>query len=210
VRLGHGSVIEGSDHIGGIQVPYVIDMQHPALQPLFKTARSIGADPDLNVWDKIETLQAMVHAVLVDGSYDGPEYVKMLSDMRRLGHNVSIGDYVEKHCGVCRENAILTHLLLQEAGIDSLYFYGKAKAHYPDGDLQEEDHAINLIKQDDKLWIVDSYNRNFNGRALKDVARGILNPGNLAPIAADSDVKVTIAAANYPQYWVKAKDLAGQ
>lgn len=205
VRLNHGAVIEGSVDFGGLQPNYVIDLQHPRLAALLAAARGLrGKD-----WaDRVQGVVALVQKTLTEGAYDAPSYLKLLSEHRNQRINITLGDYLMGGAGVCRENALLTHLALLEANVDSEYLYCQAAQGG-----RAEDHAVALAVDDaGRKFVVDSYNRNFHGFLLDDT----LKPGGTAArdkrlpgaTSSPSMYGCTLAVAHYPTYWVPVRALA--
>ncbi len=205
VRLNHGSVVEGSVDFGGLQPNYVIDLQHKRLAALLASARGLrGKD-----WaDRVQGVVALVQKTLTDGAYDAPAYLKLLSEHRNQRINITLGDYLTGGAGVCRENALLTHLALLEANIDSEYLYCQATQGG-----RPEDHAVALAVDDaGRKFVVDSYNRNFHGFALEDT----LKPGGTrardkrlsGAASPPSMYGCTLMVAHYPTYWIPVRALA--
>ena len=147
-----------------------------------------------------------LNATLTDGDYDAPAYLKLLADNRSQRTNITLGDYLTGGAGVCRENALLTHLSLLEAGCDSEYLYCSASQG-----AGREDHAVALVRdEDDRQVVVDSYNRNFHGFFLDDLtkpggsdARNPRMTGGTSPSTYGCSLKVT----DYPLYWVPVRAL---
>jgi hypothetical protein len=171
VSLVHGSMVEGSLPFGGIQPNYVIDLKHPALQPMFAQIRALQYRP-MPMWEKVDAVMEVVRKTLSRKAYRSPPYLRLLAQHRRAGTHVSLGEYADQRCGVCREHALLTHLALQQAGVKTKYAYVKATQ----GD-RVEDHAIVTIHHGGQVWVLDSYNRNFNGGRVED----FLKPGGSRP-----------------------------
>lgn len=205
VRLNHGAVVEGSVDFGGLQPNYVIDLQHPRLAALLTAARGLrGKD-----WhERIHGVVALVQKTLTDGAYDAPAYLKLMSEHRSKRINITLGDYLMGGAGVCRENALLTHLALLEADVDSEYLY----CHAAQGG-RAEDHAVALAVDDrGRKVVVDSYNRNFHGFFLDD----LLRPGGsqardkrlMGSTSGPSMYGCTLSVAPYPVYWVPVRALA--
>ncbi len=209
VRLNHGSIIEGSVDFGGLQPNYVIDLTHPRLKRLLGDARALQDKPFA---DRCAGVVALVQRTLTEGAYDAPAYLKLLADHRDDRVNITLGDYLATGAGVCRENALLTHLALLEAGVDSEYLYCAATQSG-----RAEDHAVALAVDDQgRKVVVDSYNRNFHGFLLDD----LLKPGGSTPrdkrlpsssssssAAAPSMFGCTLSITAHPVYWVPVRAL---
>jgi len=205
VRLNHGSVVEGSVDFGGLQPNYVIDLKHPRLQKLLAEARALDA-PGTSLRAKVNGVVALVQRTLTEGAYDAPAYLKLLADNRHQRTNITLGDYLAHGAGVCRENALLTHLSLLEAGCTSEYLYCNANqgAH-------SEDHAVALVTDDSgRQIVVDSYNRNFHGFFLDDLRRpggSAASDKRLPGDAVPSTYGCTLKIVDHPVYWVPVRAL---
>jgi hypothetical protein len=205
VRLNHGSVVEGSVDFGGLQPNYVVDLKHPRLQQLLAAARALDR-PGATLEEKVNGVVALVQKTLTEGAYDAPAYLKLLAEHRSQRVNITLGDYLVSGAGVCRENALLTHLALLEAGLESEYLYCRAGQGG-----RVEDHAVALVvAPDGRKVVVDSYNRNFHGFALDD----LLRPGGsqstdrrLAGGRAPSLFGCTLSVADHPVYWIPVRAL---
>ncbi len=205
VRLNHGSVIEGSVDFGGLQPNYVVDLKHPRLQKLLGEARALNV-AGKGFEDRVHGVVALVQKTLTEGAYDAPAYLKLLADNRTRRTNITLGDYLTGGAGVCRENALLTHLALLEAGVDSEYLYCAATQG-----AGTEDHAVAVAVNDrGQKVVVDSYNRNFHGFLLED----LLRPGGSR--AVDTRLKgakppsvygCALTVAPYPVYWIPVRAL---
>lgn len=163
IKLRDGVRLEGSTHHGGLQPSYAIRLADPALRPLFDYARQVRASA-LPRWTKVARVKAAVRRALPGRAYDAPAYRALLAKHRRDGTSVPIGAYVEHGVGVCRENAILTHLALAEAGIASRMIYVEAKQ----GE-RVEDHAVVITPHRGDAYVVDAYNGNFDGARLRSL-----------------------------------------
>ncbi len=142
------------------------------------------------------------------------------------------GDYVHAGAGVCREHAMLTHLALREAGVETRYLY--VRVVNPDG-TDYEDHAVALAFDNaawdaygdehdiKKAWIVDAYNEMFDGRRMESfLGRGgtrgdETRPGVSLRAMPKHWFGYSMRVLDYPTYWVPVraalpaytKDLAG-
>ncbi len=197
VKLGHGSIVEGSIEHGGIQPHYVIDLDHPQLKDLLAHARSIGEEP-VGVSQKIAAIEELVRSRLADQRYDAPLYLALTEKRRRQNRNVSLGDYLERSAGVCREHGMLAHLALTAAGFDSRYLYVSAWQ----GDFVE-DHGFAVVDLAGETWAVDAYNRNFDGFLLSDLMLGTHEDMVRAPWAEEvASYECRIELRGYPAYYV--------
>ncbi|MBC7397801.1 MAG: hypothetical protein H7333_10205 [Bdellovibrionales bacterium] len=219
VLLRNKSFVEGSVDHGGIQPHYFIDLSQPKLAGLLKKVRMIKADYPVSgsSWKVAGKIRELVRQTLPRGAYDEPAYISLLAARKAEGRMVTLEDYVERGCGVCRENALLTHYLLTEAGIENRYLYVQVQIGH-----HFEDHAINVLTIDHEEWIMDSYNVTFNGLHYDELLRPEgFNPlkDKFAPVTpqsfidqykkgfaeSPSDYVVRIVKINsYPQYAVPA------
>ncbi len=203
VRLNHGTVVEGSVDFGGIQPNYVIDLKHPRLQSLLHAARALHSK---NFADKIKGVVSLVQKTLTEGAYDAPAYLKLLADNRNRRTNITLGDYLTHGAGVCRENALLTHLALLEAGVESEYLYCRSTQG-----ASPEDHAVALaVDSKGRKVVVDSYNGNFHGFFLDDVMRhggSRSTDKKLKGAARPGMYGCTLSIAPYPVYWIPVRAL---
>ncbi|MDP2345069.1 MAG: transglutaminase-like domain-containing protein [Deltaproteobacteria bacterium] len=206
VRLNHGSIIEGSVDFGGMQPNYVVDLLHPRLKAMLGEARALNV-AGKSLEDKVNGVVALVQKTLTQGAYDAPAYLKLMAENRQQRTNITLGDYLMHGAGVCRENALLTHLALLEAGVESEYLYCQAAQGG-----RSEDHAV-AVAVDDKgrKIVVDSYNRNFHGFFLDDLtrpggsrARDKRLPGSTS---SPSMYGCTLSVAAYPVYWIPVRAL---
>jgi hypothetical protein len=205
VRLNHGAVIEGSVDFGGLQPNYVIDLKHPRLQRLLGAARSLNA-PTLSFEHRIREVVDLVQRTLTQGAYDAPGYLHLLNTNRSTRTNITLGDYLTQGVGVCRENALLTHLALLEAGVDSEYLYCSATQ----GGIAE-DHAVALaVDEQGRKVVVDSYNRNFHGFFLDDLLRAGGSQATDQRLRARKQPSMfgcALTVAAYPVYWIPVRAL---
>jgi hypothetical protein len=206
VRLNHGSIIEGSVDFGGMQPNYVVDLQHPRLAAMLGEARALNV-AGRSLEDKCNGVVAIVQKTLTQGAYDAPAYLKLLADKRSARTNITLGDYLMSGAGVCRENALLTHLALLEAGVESEYLYCQASQG-----ARAEDHAVAVAVDDNgRKIVVDSYNRNFHGFFLDD----LIKPGGsrardkrlAGGTSSPSMYGCSLSVAAYPVYWVPVRAL---
>ena len=211
VRLNHGSIVEGSVDHGGIQPNYVVDLNHPRLQSLLTDCRALNR-PEVSFKDRVDGVVRFVQETLVDGAYDAPAYLKLLAERRKQRANVTLGDYLAGGAGVCRENALLTHLGLLEAGCESEYLYANATQG-----THREDHAVAIVidtagrQPDGEKYVVDSYNSNFHGFRLADLLRpgGSQSTDKRLPSSQKppSLFGCSLKVASYPNYWIPVRAL---
>ena len=151
VVLTDGMIVEGSSRFGGIQPDYLVDLHDPRLAPLFDYARGLRETPTLSRWRKVELVETRVASMLARRDYHDPVYRALLARYRRSGEPIPIGAYVEARAGVCRENAMLTHLALERAGVPSRFVYALA--------ANGEDHAVVVVELGGRDFVVDTYYR---------------------------------------------------
>lgn len=214
VELFHGSILEGSIDHGGIQPHYIVDLEDPRIAALMKQARGIR-DQGLDFHERCAAVRTLVDDVLSGKKYDEPAYLSLLKNARKGRKNVTPGDYIDVKAGVCREHAMLTHLALREAGVETRYLYVKVKD--PSG-KETEDHAVALAfdaggyeawGQGDpsKAWIVDAYNPMFDGRRLGSFLgkKGSSNRDAQRPgieHLPEHWLGYSVKLVDYPTYWV--------
>lgn len=152
-----GGILEGSDRFGGMQPDYLLDWNSRRFHALRERARTIRTMP-ISLWEKVAKIQFLINEALPDGRYRAPRYLDLMRNYRERGEAVPLSRYMEIGSGVCRENAIIQHFLLREAGIPNRYVYAKTTLG---------DHAFNTIEWNGSDWIVDSYFRQLNGSLQK-------------------------------------------
>lgn len=195
VDLSPGSIVEGSASHGGLQPDYLLDLEHPALQPLLERAREIGASK-LSYWEKIDSVQHFIRSeVLPNRNYDYGPYRALMARYRRLGKSVPIGEYARIQAGVCRESALLTHFALKAAGISNMlgYFQIRQETHV-------QDHVLCLVRSEKDIWVVDTYNANFNGYRLKDLLQGRTIQASRLAEAAPGNRRQILGLLEYPLF----------
>ena len=74
-------------------------------------------------WEAIGRIKEFIQRTLPNRAYDDPKYLALLERYRNANRNIPIGAYVELGVGVCRENEMLTHLMVKDAGIVSRVVY---------------------------------------------------------------------------------------
>lgn len=165
-NIEDGFVLQGSSDYGGLQPNYDIDLRSShKIQELMDYARSLRELPQKQI---IKRLKNRVRSALRDGSYRGRDYLDLLERYRDANQAVPLAEYLNCSAGVCRENSILMHLSLKEAGVENRYMYVQAQATSM-GTTRVEDHALVVVKRDEKLIIVDSYNSNFHNVELDQI-----------------------------------------
>lgn len=184
LQLDIDGVLEGSARYGGLQPDYLLDWDHLAFENLKGFTERLKP-LDLPLWDKIEKLRKyMTQELLPWNDYKDPEYLKLIKSYKKAGKNIPLSRYVFCGAGVCREHAIIMHFALRELGIESRYVYAEVTyGHESRGDVVKEDHAFNVIRYRDQLWVVDSYGDLFHGFSLDELAsfRGVHRFSSPAP-----------------------------
>lgn len=167
VDIPNGSYVQGSADHGGIQPDYQIDYNSPEFDSLKEYARLLK-EKNYPLFKKVEWLQHFINQeVIRNKSYNDPKYIDLVTRYRRQRLNIPLSQYRICSSGVCREHALVFHMALKEAGIENFHVYAKVFQ----GD-RIEDHAFNVIRHEGEDWVVDCYNRYFNGFRLKDLMDG--------------------------------------
>lgn len=187
IDLNAKSIVEGSSNVGGLQPDYIIDFQSKTFNPAKEYARSLSHLP---VWEKIETLAKYVRQeMLTDGSYTGPAYLEKMAEYKGLGNDIPLSEYTVCRSGVCRENGMIMHLLLKEAGVPNYYIYTKAYEKIGDK-VKKEGHGFVVLEHNGEMWTADSYNKNFHKKKLSELlsSSGVVNQnGTVSKILQISD-----------------------
>lgn len=168
-KLNPGDRIQGSDIVGGIQPSILIEKDTPALQKLLQQAKSIGARTDLSQVQKAEAIQDLVQGAIRYPKAAADRALFEQLNRQYKGSAIPIGKYVELGIADCRTFASTTQLLLQEAGINSYYTYGRMAllGQY------RFDHAFNVMMDGGKPIVVDSlFRKYFNLTPLEDMFNG--------------------------------------
>ncbi|MFM6927955.1 MAG: transglutaminase domain-containing protein [Bdellovibrio sp.] len=216
VDLYDGAYVQGSKSFGGIQPDYRIDLTDPDLVKFIKQIkRAVALSYKIHLLNAIgkkdaartktiELVAALVHEALPLGQYDSAPYLEVLKEHRLKDIDISLGSYLRCGAGVCRENALITHVALKAVGIENKYVYA-----FVQQGQRAEDHAIVVVQDQSGRWIVDPYNSNFHGRNFDDI---LLEGGHekaiprLAPFAKTTTTIARIVRVNnYPTYWVPKK-----
>lgn len=162
VDLGDGAYVQGSVSFGGIQPDYSIDLSDENLQQFIQRVQTfVNSSSRLRFlkWtgqkqkaqkETIEIVTALIRKALPFNEYDSKPYLKLLAEHRLKDQDISLGSYLTCKAGVCRENALLTHLVLKAVGIANNYVYLKIRT-----ENSLEDHAVVVIQDKFGRWIVD-------------------------------------------------------
>jgi hypothetical protein len=211
-ELESGMVVEGSVKHGGIQPDYQIDFESQDFRQLKKFARAIKDNPNLSIWTKIDKVATYIrNKTLPHGEYNNPNYLKTLASFREAGEDIPLSAYMSCRAGVCRENAMLLHLALKEAGIANRFVYAKVQQQVWERGVvtfdKSEDHAFTVVEINGKNWIADSYNSNFHGYNFDQLTNPDLDKSlrlEESPLVKDYDSSVfrRIRKVNsYPTVW---------
>lgn len=184
-HIPDGTIIEGSVSKGGMQPHYIMDFNNPVFIPYLKFAEELK-NSTLPFWDKVDAIRSLVNGkILPRRDYHDPRYLKLMEVYRNLKKDVPLSVYVSCGVGVCRENAFITHALLEKAGIPNTHIYAKIHRKGAGNSYDiTEDHAFVVVNHEGKEWAVDSYYVGFNGYLMKDLMSetGITPTSSLAPI----------------------------
>jgi hypothetical protein len=168
VDIEDGDIVEGSVSNGGAQPDYLIDLDNRRWKPLFAACDRIR-ESALPFWEKIERVVDLVNdQVFEGGHYYDQRYLRLMHKHRKPGGVIPLSKYLHCKAGVCREHALVTHLLLKRAGIENRYSYARVQVWFHDRKIKEEDHAFVIALHEDDRWIVDAYNDDFNGFRLDE------------------------------------------
>lgn len=216
VELYDGAYVQGSKSFGGIQPDYRIDLTDPDLVKFIKQVkRAVNLSYKIHLLNAIgkkeaartktiELVSALVHEALPLGQYDSAPYLEVLKEHRLKDIDISLGSYLRCGAGVCRENALITHVALKAVGIENKYVYA-----FVQQGQRAEDHAIVVVEDKNGRWIVDPYNSNFHGRNFDDLLlEGVHEKAipRLAPFAKTTTTIAKIVRVNsYPTYWIPKK-----
>lgn len=202
-QLPNNSVVEGSLRFGGLQPDYIIDRDHPDMKILIKVVKSMTSETD-DFWTKVGVVTEFVkETILPKSDYDDADYLALLERYRSSGADIPLSEYVSCKAGVCRESALITHILLDEIGIENFHLYVHIQQYARF--VEPEDHALIIVKHGDELWTVDSYNSNFNGFLLEDLLEGGADDSNprVAPIAEEFfPYRKILKIYNFPRVWI--------
>lgn len=174
IDLNTKSIVEGSVSNGGLQPDYIIDFSSEAFKPAREYAKSVAGLP---LWEKIQAIQKYVRTgMLTDGSYTGPKYLAKMAEYKTGALDIPLSEYPSCNSGVCRENGMISHLLMKEAGIPNFYIYTKSFEQLGEK-IKTEGHGFVVLEIDGEFWTADSYNKNFNRHKLKDLlsSEGVAN-----------------------------------
>lgn len=206
VDIPDGSYVEGSYRQGGVQPDYHIDYSHPEIKRLLAHARKVARE-EPSYWDRVRRLLDYIRSWhLPNRDYESPNYVKLNKKYKKKGADVSLGEYSACRSGVCRENALLLHVALKEAGVPNYHAYAQIRraSKFHNYDLVE-DHGFVVAEHSGKHYVLDSYYVGFNGYLLEDLMskEGITPKSEMAPVAEEFVGYRKILKINqFPVVWV--------
>lgn len=203
-----GSIVEGSSSRGGLQPNYRIDFDSREFAPLRSKMKKIRGSTEPDIIKIARAVQFVRDSVFTDREYDSSPYLRLLSKYRKSGKDIPLSEYAKAKAGVCREDALILHLALREAGFESKYYYIKVKFRWENAAADTiEDHAFNVIEYMGEKWVVDSNTPRYNGYKLSDTMKGIRigddSKLERLPFAIPNqpvDRRVT-AVLDYPKLW---------
>jgi hypothetical protein len=204
-----GAIVEGSLRTGGTQPDYVVDMKTPELQPLWQYARRLK-NAKLDFWVKVERITHYVsERILPRHDYDDKAYTTLLKRYKSAHMDIPLSRYAACGAGVCRENALLLHLALKEAGIPNKHVYAEIhRSSHANNYNIVEDHAFTVVKHEGRNWVVDSYYWGFNGFTFEDLLSpdGITKDSLMAPTATPAPgFRRIIKVHPFPVVWAPKK-----
>lgn len=174
-----GAIVEGSSKFQGLQPDYLVDFKAQEFDQLRHFSKEI-AKKNIPIWEKVNAITQFIRKQLLPrGAYNDPEYLLLMKKYLAADAMVPLSAYVSCGAGVCRENAMIVHLALKEAGIENKFVYAKVQQTVFElgKKVSEtiEDHAFNVVTIEGKKWIVDSYNENFHGFSYDQLLESNLN-----------------------------------
>jgi hypothetical protein len=208
--IPYGAVVEGSAHFGGIQPDYVVDVDVPEVQRILRYGDRLKKEK-ISVWEKIDRVtKYMQKRVLPKTDYDDPDYLELVARYRAEGKEIPLSAYIKCGAGVCREYSILTHLILNRAGIPSRHAYAeiRRRSDYYGYDITE-DHGFTVVKIRGKDWVVDPYYWGFHGFLLSDLVspEGITEESKASPIATPAPgFRRIIQLHDFPRMWISTNN----
>ncbi|MDD0852030.1 hypothetical protein HBN50_02935 [Halobacteriovorax sp. GB3] len=205
-NIPNNSVVEGSLAYDGMQPNYIIDLDTPLLKQYLNEAKLIGEE-ESDFWTKISKISDLVSKkALRERDYDSPSYINLTRYYKDSELDIPLSEYIDCSVGVCREHALLIHLLLNSAGIKNKHTYAEIRRVNNAEDYNiVENHGFVTVEHKGKTWVVDSYYKGFNGYLLNDLLseNGITIQSEKAPIAKELiDFRRIIKIHDYPKVWI--------
>lgn len=173
--IPNGAIVEGSVRYSGLQPDYILDTDSAEFNELWVWADEIRTNKSLSVVEKVNILINRVRNALSEHrTYTDPVYIDLLNEYRKKAQPIPLSQYIARRVGVCRENALLLHLVLKRAGIPNSHVYAKTDVTYSDGQVPLPeghpgfDHAFVVFTYKGERWIADSYFTQFNGYSFDE------------------------------------------
>lgn len=191
INVEDGDIVEGSTSNGGLQPDYLIDLNAPGWRPLFAECDRIRKS-DRSFWEKVESISILIGSQVFDGrSYTDERYQLLMKKHRDNASIVPLSSYLKCAAGVCREHALVTHILLKRAGIPNSYVYALTQVSDPHTDayFPAEDHAFVIVDHEGEKWTVDAYNRDYDGFLFDELVspKGLTLKSSGCPLAEKID-----------------------
>jgi len=171
-KLIHGTYIEGSTVGGGVQPHYYVDYKHTALREILSFAKKLK-ERGLSDHEKIDLLRNRLIDLMPKYRPYDLTYLVLLARLRKNKIPANLGVYAENGCGVCRERAIIFHMVLIEAGVDTRFLYVKVKRTRKNKWIFE-DHAILLFNEETRVTVLDPYFPSIHGKEFSEFKSGIM------------------------------------
>lgn len=159
INVGNGSRIQGTVHVGGLQPDYIIDTKSLEIEKYLKIVEEKTKNKTNE--EQIDIIGNIVRSVIDRTEYTDERYLALLEDYKNKQIEIPLSEYLKIKKGVCREISLLTIIGLNSIGIESYYYYVKVNTQF-NNKSKDEDHAIVVVNQDNKLIVIDNYFRAFN------------------------------------------------
>lgn len=166
-------IIEGSVAYKGLQPDYYISAEDVTLMKFLDSVQK-EAEGFSDPIDKISFAIEKVKETFGHTAYNNPKYLELLRRHRESQSPITIGAYIEAGVGVCREHALLIHLILSRLGLNPTFIYAQTLPSLARKYAGTVDHAFNVVRFNGQNYIVDSYLERYNGLRLEDLQKGIL------------------------------------
>lgn len=196
IKVGNGSRIQGTSHIGGLQPPYIVDTRSKEIVNFLSDVKKNTENLDTN--EKIKIVSNIIKNYIDETNYDDPVYLKLLEKYRTDNLEIPLSEYLKIRKGVCREISLLTTIALNSIGINAYYYYSKIMTNF--GHEKKEDHAIVLAEIDGDLWTIDNYFKAFNNFKFEEICQGVISKSGTVynPEYITGEVKI-LHSTLYPQ-----------
>lgn len=171
INIENNSIIQGNNN-NGLQQSYIVDIKNPMVQDLIKSIAYL-LDEDISVWNKIDIAGNIIREKFIEKTEDDDViYISLLKKYTESKLNIPISEYLKIKKGMSQEISLLTVIALNSINIESYYYNANVQIIIEDI-IQEKNHSVVLCNINDKLWIIDNYNRIFNKTSFDDVLNGI-------------------------------------